>query len=165
MSPGRMTSLRAAWTIAWLALSPSAFAADEPGSKDHALIGRYEGASIAFYKASDFDEEALLQAPHDFGALLERDAVADRSGPEWLRLEGRITRICYEIPAGRSSLEVFRNYQTALKKGGFEFCSIVPINPASSARCATLICSASSSIPTMATPASISIMPAISSPG
>ena len=120
MSPGRMTSLCAAWIVACLAFSPAVFAADEPGSKDHALIGRYEGASIAFYKASDFDEEALLQAPHDFGALLDRDAVADRSGREWLRLEGRIIRICYEIPAGRSSLEVLRNYQAALKRGGFE---------------------------------------------
>ena len=35
-------------------------------------------------------------------------------------LEGRITKIRYEIPAGRSSLEVLRNYQAALKKGGFE---------------------------------------------
>ncbi len=90
MSPGFATGLRAVWIGAWLALSAAAFAADEPGGKDHELVGRYEGASIAFYKASAFDEEALLQAPHDFGALLERDAVADRSGAEWLDLEGKI---------------------------------------------------------------------------
>ena len=35
-------------------------------------------------------------------------------------LEGKITRIVYVAPAGRTVLEVFRNYQDALKKGGFE---------------------------------------------
>ncbi|MGD1107477.1 MAG: DUF4892 domain-containing protein, partial [Terracidiphilus sp.] len=35
-------------------------------------------------------------------------------------LEGKITRIVYVAPAGRTVLEVFRNYQAALKNGGFE---------------------------------------------
>ena len=37
-----------------------------------------------------------------------------------MRLEGRVTKIRYEIPAGRSSLEVIRNYQAALAAHGFE---------------------------------------------
>lgn len=96
------------------------FAADEPGSSDHPLIGRYEGAAIVFYKSSDFDEAALLRAPHDYMALLDRNAVGDRSGKEWLRFEGKVTKIRYEIPTGRSSLEVIRNYEDALRTNGFE---------------------------------------------
>ena len=35
-------------------------------------------------------------------------------------LEGRITRILYRGPDGRSSLEILRNYQSALESAGFE---------------------------------------------
>ena len=63
--------------------------------------------------------ENLLQAPHDYAALLDRDATGDRSGEDWLKLEGRVSKIRYEIPAGRSSLEVMRNYENALKGKGF----------------------------------------------
>src|SRR5690606_12633800 len=87
----------------------AARAADEPGSADPPLSGRYHGATIVHYRPAAFDEIALLHAPHDYTALLERDALSDRSGPEWLRLEGRLTRIRYEVPPGRSSLEVMRN--------------------------------------------------------
>lgn len=96
-----------------------AFAADEPGGKDHPLVGRYDGSSIVYYKHSDFDEAALLKAPHDYLALLDANRLDDRSGPEWLRTEGAVTQIRYEIPKGRSSLEVMRNYEQALTANGF----------------------------------------------
>jgi outer membrane protein OmpA-like peptidoglycan-associated protein len=101
-------------------MAVSARAEDVAGSKDHPLLGRYEGASIVYYKASDFEELVFLKAPHDYGSLLERNATDDRSGPEWLKLQGRATEIRYEVPAGRSSLEVFTNYDLALKAKGFE---------------------------------------------
>ncbi|WP_242112405.1 OmpA family protein [Luteimonas aquatica] len=88
--------------------------------KDHPLVGRYEGARIRAYKQSEFDEASLLQAPVDYQALVDRDALDDRSGAEWLKLEGRHTRIRYEAPAERSSLELYRNYETKLKANGFE---------------------------------------------
>ncbi len=103
-----------------LLLTVSVSASDLPGSKDHPLLGRYEGSTIVYYKASGYDEYALLQAPHDYMALLDRNAVHDRSGPEWWKAQGRLTRIRYEIPAGRSSLEVLRNHEAALKTKGFE---------------------------------------------
>lgn len=107
--------------LGWLALmAVGAQAEDVAGSKDHPLLGRYDGASIVYYKTSDFDELVFLKAPHDYGALLERNATDDRSGPEWLKLQGRATEIRYDIPAGRSSLEVFTNYDLALKAKGFE---------------------------------------------
>lgn len=94
-------------------------AKDIEGSKDHPLIGRYKGSTIVYYKTSDFDEAALLQAPHDYGTLLEKNATTDRSGSEWLKIEGRVTEIRYELPQDRSSLEVIRNFETALKAKGF----------------------------------------------
>jgi outer membrane protein OmpA-like peptidoglycan-associated protein len=97
-----------------------AFAQDVEGAKDHPLVGRYEGATAVFYKQSDFDEAALLRAPHDYNALLERNATKDRSGDDWLKLEGRVTQIRYEGPEDRSSLEIMRNFESALKGEGFE---------------------------------------------
>lgn len=109
-----------------------AFAEDVEGAKDHPLVGRYEGATAVFYKESDFDEAALLQAPHDYVALLDRNATKDRSGADWLKLEGRVTQIRYDGPGGRSSLEIMRNFQSSLKKEGFE-----PIFSCADADCLT----------------------------
>lgn len=93
--------------------------ADTEGAKDHPLVGRYKGSNIVYFKTSEFDESHLLKAPHDYAALLDKNATGDRSGPDWLKVEGRVTEIRYELPQGRSSLEVIRNYESALKSKGF----------------------------------------------
>ncbi len=112
------------WKCAWLAvgtvlLASASLAADEPGSKDHPLVGRYAGSTITYYRQVAFDEAALLQAPHDYNKLLQANRLDDRSGAEWLRTEGSVTEIRYEIPMGRSSLEVIRNFQDSLTGKGF----------------------------------------------
>ncbi len=83
---------------------------DVEGSKDHPLISRYPGSYIAKYLTKEFDEFTLPLGPVD-----EENTIT-KNQP----LEGKITRIVYVAPAGRTVLEVFRNYQAALKKGGFE---------------------------------------------
>lgn len=115
------TSNRSILFVALLAVlaSTGGYAADEPGSTDHPLVGRFEGSEITFYKSAEFDETALLQGAHDYGALLDRGAIKDRSGQEWLHVAGRITKIRYAIPAGRSSLEVMRNFADDLRAKGF----------------------------------------------
>lgn len=95
-------------------------AADIPSSQDHALVGRYSGSNIVYHRQAAFDEAALLQQPHDYTILLEANRLDDRTGPEWLRLEGAVTEIRYDIPQGRSSLEVVRTYEQALKDKGFK---------------------------------------------
>jgi hypothetical protein len=37
-----------------------------------------------------------------------------------LRLEGHITRISYELPAGLATLAFFPDYQQAMERAGFE---------------------------------------------
>jgi outer membrane protein OmpA-like peptidoglycan-associated protein len=82
---------------------------DAEGSKDHPLISRYPGSYISHYLTKEFDEFTL-----PLGKLTDDKFTKSQ------HLEGKITRIVYVAPAGRSVLEVFRNYQGALKKGGFE---------------------------------------------
>lgn len=118
--------MRITHIIPWAAIGAaclvtgSALGDDIEGAKDHPLFGRYQGASIVFYKSSEYDEFAGLQAPHNYTDLLERNALDDRSGAEWWKAQGRLTKIRYELPVGRSPLEVMRNYEAALTAKGFE---------------------------------------------
>jgi outer membrane protein OmpA-like peptidoglycan-associated protein len=102
--------------LACLMVSASTLAqnADSPGSEDHPMVTRYAGAFIDGYEVSDFDEYILALGPV---AINEQ---GERVPKERAVLEGRITRILYRGPDGRSSLEILRNYQSAFEASGFE---------------------------------------------
>ena len=86
-------------------------AQDVPGSQDHPVIGqRFPGSVITSYDVIEFDEYDLLTGP-----VPNRNEMGD-----FEHLEGRITKIIYEIGADRSTLEVMRNYENAFKAGDFE---------------------------------------------
>jgi outer membrane protein OmpA-like peptidoglycan-associated protein len=73
-------------------------------------VSRYPGSFISEYQFVEFDEFVLpLGKPKGDGTL-------DKSK----HLEGKITRIVYDTPVGRSILEIYRNYESALKNGGFQ---------------------------------------------
>jgi outer membrane protein OmpA-like peptidoglycan-associated protein len=83
---------------------------DLKGSKDHPLVTRYPGSVITDYAYSEFDAVMFpLGKANNQGQF-------DKS----LRLEGKVTRIGYEAPAHRSILEIYRNYESALLKSGFQ---------------------------------------------
>src|SRR5687767_13263943 len=88
-------------------------AQDATGTRDHPAIKPYAGSSIIAYEAQNYET-----------LLLPTARVGDVSGkngfPKAVRSEGQVTRIRYKAPVGRTSLEVFRNYETALKAAGFE---------------------------------------------
>jgi hypothetical protein len=84
---------------------------DVEGSKDHPLISRFQGSVIVLYVQKEFDEYTL-----PLGKRPEDDGIFKK-----LNLEGKVTRIQYAgIPESRSFLEVYRNYEIALKNAGFE---------------------------------------------
>lgn len=93
-----------------LFLGSMAHASDVAGSKDHPVVSRYAGSEILKYEEKDFDSFSLPT-----GQVRDRRSGAASSQA----LEGRITRIHYRAPEGRSALEVFRNYEQSLKAGGF----------------------------------------------
>ncbi len=80
---------------------------DVNGSKDHPILTRYPGSSIRFYNQVDFDKYPLALA------------VADRRPSGVKEIQGKITKITYQNPAGRSAFEVFSNYRDALKAAGY----------------------------------------------
>jgi outer membrane protein OmpA-like peptidoglycan-associated protein len=94
--------------------------ADRPGSKDHPLLRRYDGSFIVAYEQKSFDEFTL-----PLSRLEEVVGKKDSSNNRYYEpkqkkpLEGPYTRLVYLLPAGRSPLEVLRNYQQEIQsKGG-----------------------------------------------
>jgi len=95
---------------AWL---PTA-AADIAGSRDHPMVSRYAGAEIIAYGETAFDSYPLLvRKALQYGGI-------DKNRESTQAVEGKITRIGYRAPTGRSTLEVYRNYESELAKAGFE---------------------------------------------
>ncbi|MEP7361697.1 MAG: DUF4892 domain-containing protein [Acidobacteriota bacterium] len=85
----------------------AAIAADLPGSHDHPLLSRYAGAQIIGYVQKPFDEYTL-----PLGRIVEVTPPTTYAKSE--KLEGKLTRITYVIPKGRTAVEVYRNYLNAL---------------------------------------------------
>jgi outer membrane protein OmpA-like peptidoglycan-associated protein len=88
----------------------TAQAKDSPGSKDSPLVSRYPGSIIDSYVTHEFDAFSFPIGP----------VGGPDTQPKSQPLEGKITRILYKNPAGRSSLEIYRNYETALTGAGFQ---------------------------------------------
>jgi len=97
-----------------LMLSTGAVAQQEAaGAKDFPLIKRYEGSRLIGYDSRPFDSAKLIVAKLTLGdnGQPAMDGVRE--------LEGRHRRLLYLAPKGRSSLEVFRNYENELAAKGF----------------------------------------------
>jgi OmpA-OmpF porin, OOP family len=110
-------ALRCCWTaILATTLLWSMDAAAQPevaGAKDFPLIKRYEGSRLIGYDGRAFDA---------FKLLLGKLKLGDDGQPAFdavREVEGRHTRLLYLAPPGRSSLEVFHNYESDLAAKGF----------------------------------------------
>lgn len=98
-------------TLAAAALLP--FAAHAESGEDHPEVARYPGATISQYDFKEYEEfRLLLSKPVN----RKGEWVVDKS----LDLEGRVTYIHYTVPASASPLQVFRNYQSSLRRSGFK---------------------------------------------
>ena len=78
---------------------------DKPGA-DHPLISRYAGSILYMHGGENYGQAKTF--------------VADKDKPLVQQVEGRIASRVYWGPKGRSALEVFRNYQAALRGAGFD---------------------------------------------
>ena len=87
--------------------------ADVKGGTDHPVISRFAGSLLVGYGQQDWAATVLPGA----GGMskTERNKFADP-----LQVEGKITRLFYVSPEGKTPLEVFRNQQQALMAAGFK---------------------------------------------
>ncbi len=86
--------------------------ADVPGSRDHPVLQRFAGSLLVGYAQQDWDQR---QFPDARGAAKDDNRFVNP-----LSIEGKVTRLFYLAPLGKSPLEVFRNYQQALQAAGFK---------------------------------------------
>ncbi|MDI1310932.1 OmpA family protein [Prosthecobacter sp.] len=102
-----------------LALASSSLlrAQDIPDSKDPLGLKRYEGTRITFFEEKTFDSYNL-----PLGKFSARNIpTAKGTFTKSEKLEGKVTRVTYAGSDGkRTSLEVFRNYQSTLAEQGWE---------------------------------------------
>jgi len=101
-----------------LALGTATFAADKPvadvpGAMDHPLIKRFAGSWLAGQHVAEWDAATVPAAP-------EFQKADKYKFKELVELEGKVTRLVYIAPRGKSALEVWRNYQQALNAAGFK---------------------------------------------
>lgn len=82
---------------------------DLEGSKDHPMVSRLPGSWIVQYEVKEFDQMII-----PMGKALKVDKFENVE-----ETEGRVTRVGYALPAGRSSFEALRQYDAALQKAGF----------------------------------------------
>ncbi len=73
----------------------------------HPLITPYPGSTLSRSERADFDNYQLIVG-------------VEASNPVGRKLEGTVTRLGLYQPADKSTLEIFRNYETALVEAGME---------------------------------------------
>ena len=108
--------LAALGTLAFASSIP-ARSQDKAGAKDHPLLKRYQDSVLFEHSEQAYTEYKLAlgkalnpSVPENEGRTIEKEET----------IEGRLTRLSYLAPAGRSALEVFRNYEAELAGKGFE---------------------------------------------
>ena len=84
----------------------------EPGA-DNPEVARFPGASIQNYDYKEYEEFQLILAKP------QRAPAGGYTAAKLLPLEGKVTYIHYAVPDAASPLQVFRNYQSSLKRSGF----------------------------------------------
>lgn len=84
-----------------------------PGGQDHPVVSRYAGSVLHSRAEERF---VALRIPAGPGRYQNDKLHFDKAVP----VEGKLSSYFYVQPAGRTGLEVFRNYQAALKQSGFE---------------------------------------------
>jgi len=85
---------------------------DVAGSHDHPAVSRFAGSIIVGYSQEDYGRATLPLAREDAGKPSRFAKSED--------VEGRITRLAYAGPKGKSAIEVYRNFAQALKAAGFQ---------------------------------------------
>ncbi|RZL38038.1 MAG: DUF4892 domain-containing protein [Rubrivivax sp.] len=112
MTPSRAAvSLLASFALAAAALA-DAPKADVARSADHPVLKRFTGSVLAGYAQQDWEQRSFPDA----SGVSKTDDKFNRP----VLLEGKVTRLFYLAPLGKSPLEVYRNYQQALTAAGFK---------------------------------------------
>ncbi len=112
-----MTPIRATLAFFASAIFATTALADAPKadvakSADHPVIKRFAGSVLVGYAQQDWEQRSF---PDARGVSKTEDKFANP-----VSVEGKVTRLFYLAPLGKSPLEVYRNYQQALNAAGLK---------------------------------------------
>jgi hypothetical protein len=91
-------------------LCGAALAADLPGARDPQYLKRFQGSQIINYVSRSFDQYSFATGP---GKPVDGFSKSEA-------MEGKVTRVIYQIPSGHTALELLRNYQNMLTQAGLQ---------------------------------------------
>lgn len=83
---------------------------DIKGSKDHSLISRYPKSQIVYYEEQEYYQYSIATGP-----VTSYQIISD-----WKTVEGKFTRIYYEISGDVTITQIYNNYIKAFEKAGIE---------------------------------------------
>ncbi|WP_417873829.1 DUF4892 domain-containing protein [Xanthomarina gelatinilytica] len=83
---------------------------DIENAQDHELLTRYPGSKIIYYFQKDYNEIKFAT----------KAAKPEKEPQQWLEVSGYQTSIVYEVPIGKSTVEVMKNYEDAFKANNAE---------------------------------------------
>jgi outer membrane protein OmpA-like peptidoglycan-associated protein len=104
------------WLLALVAgtlHAAAAVAGDVRGGQDSPLLTRFTGSTLVGYSHAEW-------AQASFPLAREMAAGDNQSFAKADTVEGEVTRLVYLGPRGKGPLEVFRNYEQALKAAGLQ---------------------------------------------
>ncbi len=112
----RLAAVVSAVLLSTLARAQDPVTKDVAG-RDHPLLKRYEGSFIVAHSEKQYDRYNLI-----VGKALNpsHESSGGKQIEKEQKVEGKVTRITYYAPKGRSVLEVFRNYEQELKSKNAE---------------------------------------------
>jgi OOP family OmpA-OmpF porin len=116
MLASRLVRIGRAALIAGTALAPAAFAQQPeecPKCKDLPLLSRYPGSVLVGQDHREFDEVKVPDSKYAQTPDFQKAFASTRE------LAGRVDKLFYHSPKGRSATEVYANYEESLTKAGF----------------------------------------------
>lgn len=111
---------RSGWVAVVLVLvlgtQARAMGPDVGGGTDHPIVSRFAGSQLVGYQQLEFDAGSFFLPSGAAGSDPAKEIDLDKP----VVAEGRVTRLVYVAPAGKTALEVHRNFEQALRAAGLK---------------------------------------------
>lgn len=89
---------------------------DVSGGADHPIVSRFAGSQMVGYQQLEFDAGRFFLPRKASGYDPAKEIDLEKP----VVTEGKVTRLIYVAPAGKTALEVHRNFEQALKAAGLK---------------------------------------------
>lgn len=104
-----------------LSIQARAMGPDVKGAADHPIVSRYAGSQMVGYQQLEFDAGQFFVPNSASGFDPAQEIDTDKP----VVVEGKVTRLIYVAPTGKTATEVHRNFEQALRASGMNMVTSV----------------------------------------